>query len=77
MGEAPVPVPEGVQVEFADGEITVRGPRAALHRGLPPEIRVSVAEGEIRVERPSDSREHRTLHGLTRALVANMVEGVT
>lgn len=64
-------------MEVADGQITVRGPRAALHRALPPEMRVSVAEGEIRVERPSHSREHRTLHGLTRALIANMVEGVT
>lgn len=77
VGRAPVPLPEGVQVDVADGEITVRGPLATLHRILPPDMTVKVEERELRVERPSESREHRALHGLTRALVANMVEGVT
>lgn len=77
IGKAPVQVPAGVTVEFEGHRITVKGPRGTLSRELPSQIAVTQEEGEIRVTRPSDHQEHRALHGLTRTLVANMVDGVT
>jgi large subunit ribosomal protein L6 len=64
-------------VELNDHELRVRGPRGELTRKFHPDMRIVVGDGEIRVERPSDQREHRALHGLTRTLIANMVTGVT
>jgi large subunit ribosomal protein L6 len=77
IGKQPVPVPAGVTVEVRDGTVSVTGPNGALEQAVDRDIKVSVAEGEVRVERPSDQREHRALHGLYRSLIANMVEGVT
>lgn len=57
--------------------VVVKGPKATLERDVHPDMRVRVADGEVVVERPSDDRAHRALHGLTRSLIANMVEGVT
>lgn len=65
-------------MRVAEGpEVTVTGPRGTLSRRLHPDMRVVVADGAVRVERPSDAGQHRSLHGLTRTLIANMVEGVT
>jgi large subunit ribosomal protein L6 len=77
IGKQPVPVPDGVTVEVRDGSVSVTGPNGELAQAVDPDIKVSVVEGEVRVERPSDEREHRALHGLYRSLIANMVEGVT
>jgi large subunit ribosomal protein L6 len=77
IGKAPIPLPEGVEVEVADGRITVRGPRGTLERPLPPDMAVRQEDGVLRVERPDDERQHRAMHGLTRSLVNNMVVGVT
>ncbi len=77
IGKRPVRIPDGVRVESADGRIRVNGPKGALASSLPRGIRVEIADGEVRFERPDESRESRSLHGLARALVANMVAGVT
>jgi len=76
IGKLPIPVPKGVTVTIDGTHITVKGPKGQLERDLHSAIRVRQADGQILVERPSDEREHRSLHGLTRTLVANMVEGV-
>lgn len=78
IGKAPIPIPAGVTVTPGqDGELTVKGPRGSLVRRLNPEISVRQEDGRLLVERPTDEKQHRSLHGLTRTLVANMIEGVT
>jgi large subunit ribosomal protein L6 len=76
IGKMPVAIPKGVTVEIQDRTVRVKGPRGELHRTLPAGIDVSVADEKISVTRPNDEPRSRALHGLTRALVANMVEGV-
>ena len=73
----PVAIPKGVDVKLAGGTVMVKGPKGELGLDVHPTMKVTVDDGEIRVERPSDQKQHRALHGLTRALLANMVEGVT
>lgn len=77
IGKQPVPIPDGVQVQIENESVTVKGPKGELQRKLHRDMILEVGEGEIRVRRPSDSKEHKSLHGLTRTLVANMVKGVT
>ena len=77
IGKQPVPIPAGVQVQFENETVTVKGPKGEIQRKLHRDMILEVDEGEIRVRRPSDSKEHKSLHGLTRTLVANMVKGVT
>jgi large subunit ribosomal protein L6 len=77
IGKKPIELPEGVDVSIVDQVITVKGPKGTLTRKLHKDINVSVAEKELLVERPSDNKLHRALHGTTRSLVANMVDGVT
>ena len=78
VGRAPIPLPDGVDVSHQPGHITVTGPGdKRLERDLPPEISVRKEDGVLLVERPDDQRRNRALHGLTRALVNNMVVGVS
>lgn len=77
IGKRPIPVPAGVTVSITDGVMVVKGPKGELSRALHPEMIIKQEAGEILVERPSDESMHKSLHGLTRTLVANMVEGVT
>jgi large subunit ribosomal protein L6 len=77
IGKLPVEVPKGVEVNLAAGTLTVKGPKGSLSLQHHPEMNVVVDGAEVRVERPSDQKTHRALHGLTRALVANMMKGVT
>jgi large subunit ribosomal protein L6 len=77
IGRSPIKVPSGVEVTVAPGRVSVKGPNATLERTLPSEITVDKEGDEIHVKRPSDSGHHRSLHGLTRTLIANMVLGVT
>ena len=77
VGKAPIPVPSGVEVSLDGRHITVKGPKGSLDRELPGAITVREDDGQLLVERPDDERESRALHGLTRALVNNMVHGVT
>jgi len=73
----PIHIPSGVQVKIEDGQVVVQGPRGSLAQAIPPEITVQIEDSTITVKRPSDDRQHRALHGLTRALIANMITGVT
>jgi large subunit ribosomal protein L6 len=77
IGEAPIPVPAGVEVTLKPRHVRVTGPKGTLERSLPEDISVEVQGDQIVVTRPSESGEHRSLHGLTRTLVANLVTGVT
>ncbi len=78
IGRAPITVPDGVVLEVGEGNhVTVRGPRGELSQQLNPIMRIARRDGTVVVERPSDERQHRAQHGLTRALLANMVEGVS
>lgn len=73
----PVEIPKGVQIGLDDRTLAVKGPKGSLAMEVHPEMTVVIEDAELRVERPSDERRHRALHGLTRSLIANMVEGVT
>jgi len=77
IGKMPIPLPQGVEVEIRGNEVTVKGPKGELSRSFNPAMSISVDNGTITVSRPSDNRIHRSLHGLTRSLLANMVEGVS
>ena len=77
IGKKPVPIPKGVTVTLDGSHITVKGPKGELSRSLPGAMLVSMKDNEVVVERPSEENEHKALHGLTRTLVANMIEGVT
>jgi large subunit ribosomal protein L6 len=77
VGKAPITIPAGVDVTVGDGEVTVKGPKGTLTQEIPGDITLRQEDGTVLVERPDDARENRSLHGLVRALVANMVEGVT
>jgi large subunit ribosomal protein L6 len=70
-------VPEAVSVEVAPGRVAVKGPKGELEQAVSPDMKVEQSDGELKVSRPTDRGEHRALHGLTRSLLANMVEGVT
>ncbi len=77
IGKLPVTVPAGVTVTQDGIRITVKGPRGELSRALPAVITVALEDGTLTATRPSDDPQHKALHGLTRSLVSNMVEGVT
>jgi large subunit ribosomal protein L6 len=77
IGKKPVEIPEGVTVDIGPGRVSVNGPKGELKQEVSPEMKVSVDDGVLTVERPTDRGQHRALHGLTRSLIANMVEGVT
>lgn len=78
IGKAPIAIPEKVEVSVdKHNVITVKGPKGELKEPINPDLKVEVADGEILVKRPTDQIRHRALHGLNRALIANMIEGVT
>ena len=77
IGYAPVEIPQGVEIKVDGTTIAVKGPKGTLERDLHPAMTVSIDDGTLTVARPNDERENRSLHGLTRALIANMVTGVT
>ncbi|CAB4345692.1 unannotated protein [freshwater metagenome] len=77
IGRKPIPVPSGVEIQIEPELVTVKGPKGELSERIPRDITVAREGEELIVTRPTDRGEHRSLHGLTRSLVANMVEGVT
>jgi len=77
IGKQPIELPDGVTVEAKPGEVKVKGPKGELTQVLSTEIKVEQSDGTLTVERPTNRGEHRALHGLSRSLIANMVEGVT
>lgn len=76
IGKLPVPVPAGVEIKQSGSTLTAKGPKGELTLNIHPDMKVVVDGAEIRVERPSEQQKHRALHGLTRTLVSNLVEGV-
>jgi large subunit ribosomal protein L6 len=77
IGKAPIPLPSGVEFSYDNAVVTVKGPKGELTQRVPREMLIEVGDGVIQVKRPTDSGQHRSLHGLTRTLIANMVTGVT
>jgi large subunit ribosomal protein L6 len=77
IGKMPIPLPSAVQVDITDGVVRVKGPKGELSRQIPGTMTIVRDDGVLRVERPSDEPTQRSLHGLTRSLIANMVTGVT
>ncbi|MGE5599400.1 MAG: 50S ribosomal protein L6 [Bacteroidota bacterium] len=77
IGRKPIEIPQGVEVAIDGSVVRVKGPKGELTQAVNPGMRVVLADGRVLVERPSDEKRHRSLHGLTRTLLANMVEGVT
>ena len=77
IGLMPIPVPQGVKVNIKGNEVTVEGSKGKLVRSFHPDMSITLKDGSLIVARPSDNRNHRALHGLTRSLLNNMVEGVT
>jgi large subunit ribosomal protein L6 len=77
IGRMPVVVPKGVEVQIKGASVYVKGPKGELQQTFPASMDISLNEGAIEVKRPSDERTHRSLHGMTRALINNMVVGVS
>jgi large subunit ribosomal protein L6 len=77
IGRAPIAIPDDVDVDVEGSRVSVKGPKGQLEQDFRPEMTIVLEDGSLRVERPSDERLHRSLHGLTRTLLANMVVGVT
>ncbi len=78
IGKQPIPLPAKVEVSVAsDNTVVVKGPKGSLSRKIDPDIKVAVEDGEIKVTRPTDQKRHRAMHGLYRALISNMVTGVS
>lgn len=76
IGLKPIEIPEGVEVTFNDNTVTVKGPKGELTRNLHQDMKVNTEDNIITIERPSDHKDHRALHGTTRSLISNMIEGV-
>jgi large subunit ribosomal protein L6 len=77
IGRKPIPIPAGVDVAVDGSTVVVKGPKGELSRTFRPEMGIALEDGTLQVSRPSDAKQHRAFHGLTRSLLANMVEGVT
>ena len=77
IGKQPIPIPSGVSVDLREGAVQVKGPKGTLSQVIPERIAMEVADGRVSFRRPDDRKPTRALHGLARALVANMVQGVT
>lgn len=77
IGKAPIIIPAGVSIQVKDNVVSVKGPKGELAQSVNPEIAITIEDGKVELTRPSDNREHRSLHGLYRALINNMVVGVS
>jgi len=77
VGKAPITIPAGVKITIDKNEVSVKGPKGELKRTFHPEMGIVLEENTVKITRPGDDRVHRSLHGLSRTLLANMVEGVT
>jgi len=77
IGKAPVTIPKEVEVSVANGVVTVKGKKGTLTQSIDPDITVKVEDGKVLVSRPTDHKRHRSLHGLYRSLISNMVKGVS
>jgi large subunit ribosomal protein L6 len=77
IGKQPITIPSGVTFNFANHKVSVKGPKGELHQVIDPDFVIKNDNGTVTVERPTDQKRHKSMHGLYRALIANMVEGVS
>ncbi|MBD3180307.1 MAG: 50S ribosomal protein L6, partial [Candidatus Latescibacteria bacterium] len=77
VGKEPIPIPPKVEVDIKGNDVRVKGPKGELEQSFDRDMEIILQEKEILVKRPSDSKKHRSMHGLTRTLISNMVEGVS
>jgi large subunit ribosomal protein L6 len=77
IGNKPVSIPSGVTFNFANHKVSVKGPKGELHQSIDPDFAIKQEDGSITVERPTEQKRHKSMHGLYRALIANMIEGVS
>jgi large subunit ribosomal protein L6 len=77
IGRKPIQIPDGVEIDVQPGAVSVKGPKGELEQNVNRDMTVAIDDGTLTVSRPTDRGDHRALHGLTRSLIANMVEGVT
>lgn len=77
IGNKPVSIPSGVTFNFANHKVSVKGPKGELHQSIDPDFAIKQEDGTITVERPTEQKRHKSMHGLYRALIANMIEGVS
>lgn len=77
IGRKPIAIPNGVTIQLEDNVMTVKGPKGELSRRLHPDMKIVINDNTLTVERPSDNKQHRSLHGTTRTIVSNMINGVT
>ena len=77
IGNKPVSIPSGVTFNFANHKVSVKGPKGELHQAIDPDFKIKQEDGNVLVERPTEQKRHKAMHGLYRALIANMVEGVS
>jgi large subunit ribosomal protein L6 len=77
IGRKPISLPTGVNIELKDSVITIKGPKGTLSRQLHSDMKIVIESDQVCVERPSDNKLHRSLHGTTRSVIANMINGVT
>lgn len=77
VGRQPIPIPDGVEVTIEGSSVSVKGPKGELSRRFDPDMRIEVVDGEVAVSRPTEQPRHRALHGLTRSLISNMIDGVS
>lgn len=77
IGNSPIPLPKGVEVKVNPGSVTVKGAKGELTQKVDQDIKIAIEDGEIRLTRPTEQKRHKALHGLYRALIANMVKGVS
>lgn len=77
IGKKPINIPQGVTISKKGNALTIKGPKGELHNEFHPNMDIKISDNEVSVERPDDTKQNKALHGLTRALIQNMVEGVT
>ncbi len=77
IGKEAIVIPEGVEIDIKGSEVTVKGPKGSLTKSFNADLKIEIEDGQLLVKRPTDNKTHRSLHGTTRSLLNNMVEGVT
>ncbi|SKC88392.1 50S ribosomal protein L6 [Ohtaekwangia koreensis] len=77
IGNKPVSIPSGVTFNFTNNKVSIKGPKGELHQAIDPDFKIKQEEGTVLVERPTEQKRHKSMHGLYRALIANMIEGVS
>jgi large subunit ribosomal protein L6 len=77
VGNKPIPIPQGVDIKVSGNRVEVKGPKGSIQKSFHPDMKIILQENQLIVQRPSDNKIHRALHGMTRSLLFNMVSGVT